>query len=258
MEPFYGSIIRIAQGTFAAQGLKITRIGSENIPRKGGAVIALNHIGYMDFALAGYPALDQHRMIRFMAKQEVFDHKVSGPLMRGMKHIPVDRSAGIGAYNEAVKALRAGELIGVFPEGTVSRSFELRGFKTGAVRMAAEAGVPVLPLIVWGSQRIWTKGHPKRLGRTNIPITVRVGEPIWIDPSEDADTATKNLHTVMETMLHEVQEAYEPLTGDDLVFLPARLGGKAPTPEAAATIEDAELARKKAALAARRAQQNKS
>ncbi|KYH44433.1 1-acyl-sn-glycerol-3-phosphate acyltransferase [Branchiibius sp. NY16-3462-2] len=256
MEPFYGSIIRIAQGAFVAQGLKVTRIGSENIPRKGGAVIALNHIGYMDFALAGYPALDQHRMIRFMAKKEVFDHKVSGPLMRGMKHIPVDRSAGIGAYQAAVQALKDGELIGVFPESTVSRSFELRGFKTGAVRMAAEAGVPVLPLIVWGSQRIWTKGHPKRLGRTNIPVTVRVGEPIWISPDADAEVATKDLHAVMETILHEVQEAYEPLTGDDLVFLPARLGGKAPTLEAAAAIEDAELAQKKAALAARRAQKD--
>lgn len=256
MEPFYGSIIRIAQGTFAAQGLKITRIGSENIPRTGGAVIALNHIGYMDFALAGYSALDVGRKVRYMAKQEVFDHKISGPMMRAMKHIPVDRSAGIGAYQAAVQALKDGELVGVFPEGTVSRSFELRGFKTGAVRMAAEAGVPVIPLIVWGSQRVWTKDHPKRLGRTNIPITLRVGEPIWVDKDADAEVATKDLHAVMETMLHEVQEDYVPLTGDDLVFLPARLGGQAPTPEAAATIEDAELARKKAALAERRAQKD--
>ena len=256
MEPFYGSIIRIAQGTFAAQGLKITRIGSENIPRTGGAVIALNHIGYMDFALAGYAALDAGRKVRYMAKQEVFDHKISGPMMRAMKHIPVDRSAGVGAFNAAVDALKHGELVGVFPESTVSRSFELRSFKTGAVRMAAQAGVPVLPQIVWGSHRIWTKGHPKRLGRTNVPITIRTGEPIYIDPDADAEVATKDLHAVMEQMLHEVQEAYEPLTGDDLVFLPARMGGKAPTMEEAAKIEDAELARKKAALAARRAQQS--
>lgn len=256
MEPFYGSIIRIAQGTFAAQGLKITRIGSENIPRTGGAVIALNHIGYMDFAIAGYAALDAGRKVRYMAKQEVFDHKISGPMMRAMKHIPVDRSAGIGAFNAAVDSLKSGELVGVFPESTVSRSFELRAFKTGAVRMAAQAGVPVLPQIIWGSQRIWTKGHPKRLGRTHVPVTVRTGEPIWIAPDADPEIATKDLHAVMEQMLHEVQEAYEPMTGDDLVFLPARLGGKAPTMEEAAKIEDAELARKKAALAARRAQQS--
>jgi 1-acyl-sn-glycerol-3-phosphate acyltransferase len=113
-----------------------------------------------------------------MAKQEVFTHKVSGPLMRGMHHIPVDRDAGAGSYRTAVEALRAGEIVGVLPEATISRSFELKEFKAGAARMAAEAGVPLLPTIIWGSQRVWTKGHPKRLGRTKVAISVWVGEPV--------------------------------------------------------------------------------
>ena len=68
--------------------------------------------------------------------------------------------------------LRAGELVGVYPEATISRSFELKEFKTGAARMALEAQVPIVPLIVWGAQRMWTKDHPKSLGRNKIPITV--------------------------------------------------------------------------------------
>ena len=78
----------------------------------------------------------------------------------------------------AVQRLREGELVGVYPEATISRSFELKGFKTGAARMAGEAGVPIIPMIVWGAQRIWTKDHPRQIGRNNIPITVRVGKPL--------------------------------------------------------------------------------
>ena len=178
MEPVYGSVIRFAKGVFALEGLRFTRTGSQNIPAVGGAVITVNHTGYMDFTYAGYAAFDVRRFIRFMAKKEVFDHKVSGPLMRGMKHIPVDRGNGAQSYRAAVDALRAGELVGVFPEATISRSFELKEFKTGAARMALEAGVPIVPVVIWGSQRVWTKGHPKHLGRTKLPIHIRTGAPI--------------------------------------------------------------------------------
>ena len=137
--------------------------------------MAINHVGYLDFTYAGFAARPAHRLVRFMAKDEVFTHRLSGPLMRGMHHIPVDREAGAGSYRAAVDALRAGEIVGVFPEATISRSFELKDFKAGAARMAAEAGVPLLPTVIWGSQRVWTKGRPKRLGRTKVPISVWVG-----------------------------------------------------------------------------------
>src|SRR5699024_5653743 len=92
VEPVYGSVIRIAKTLFAFEGLRFRRSGSQNIPAVGGAVIAINHTGYMDFTYAGYAAHDVRRFIRFMAKKDVFEHAVSGPLMRGMKHIPVDRA----------------------------------------------------------------------------------------------------------------------------------------------------------------------
>lgn len=256
MEPVYRPIVAAARTLFWLQGNGITRIGADNIPTTGGAVITLNHIGYLDFAYAGIPAHDVHRLVRFMAKKEVFDHKVSGPLMRGMKHIPVDREAGATAFREAVKALRAGELIGVFPEATISRSFELKEFKSGAARMAQAARVPVIPMVLWGTQRTWTKDHPKAVGkRRHVPIVISVGTPIEVPRGTNVEETSVRVKSVMDTMLREVQESYPAMSGDDLVFLPARLGGSAPTLELAKELDERErvdrLARKRARAAAK-------
>ena len=138
-------------------GLRFDFRGVENIPREGGAILAMNHVGYLDFALIGTAALPVNRYVRFMAKKEIFENKIAGPLMRGMHHISVDRSSGSASFVAALRALKSGEIVGIFPEGTISVSFELKEFKSGAVRLAMGAGVPVIPAVVWGSQRIWTK-----------------------------------------------------------------------------------------------------
>ena len=237
MEPVYLPVIAAARTIFAAQGLHFTVTGSENVPRRGGAVMAINHTGYLDFAHAGYAALPSRRLVRFMAKESVFTHRLSGPLMRGMKHIPVDRQQGANSYAAAVAALRAGEIVGVYPEGTISRSFELKQFKSGAARMAKEAQVPVLPTIVWGSHRVWTKDHPRRLGRHRVPISIDVGEPITVAPDEEVAAATERIREAMTGSLHRLQEAYGPLPEEEAAFVPARLGGAAPTLEEAARRE---------------------
>ncbi|EWT00474.1 acyltransferase [Intrasporangium oryzae NRRL B-24470] len=242
MEPVYTPVIGFARGVFAMQGLRFTILGDENVPRTGGAVMVINHTGYMDFTYAGLAAQKSKRLVRFMAKESVFSHPVSGPLMRGMKHIPVDRTAGAASYAAAVAALRAGEIVGVFPEATISRSFELKEFKTGAARMAAEAGVPILPVVIWGSQRVWTKGLPRRLGRTNIPIIMIVGEPITVAADADPEEVTAHYKAVMAEMLGVARAAYEPLTGADLKFLPASMGGTAPTLAEATRLDEAEAA----------------
>ena len=238
----YASVITFARGLFALQGLRCTINGAENVPPVGGAVMAINHTGYLDFVFAGMAARPAGRLVRFMAKEQVFRHPVSGPLMRGMRHIPVDRDAGAASYRAAVQALKGGEIVGVFPEATISRSFELKEFKNGAVRMAAAAGVPLLPTVIWGSQRIWTKDHPKRLGRTRTPILLSVGVPIEVSRKDDPEMVLRSLRKVMTELLHAAQDAYPPLTGEDLKFLPARLGGAAPTPEQAEEMDLAEAA----------------
>ncbi|MBC9822986.1 1-acyl-sn-glycerol-3-phosphate acyltransferase [Terrabacter sp. MAHUQ-38] len=245
MEPVYSSVIGFARGLFAMQGLKFTILGEDNIPRTGGAVMTVNHTGYFDFAYAGLAAQKSGRLVRFMAKDGVFTHPVSGPLMRGMKHIPVDRTAGSASYAEAVQALRAGEIVGVFPEATISRSFELKEFKTGAARMAAEAAVPILPVVIWGSQRVWTKGHPKRLGRTSVPIIIGVAEPIPVAADADPEAVTDQYKAVMADLLQIARAAYEPLTGPDLKYLPASMGGTAPTLAEANRLDEADVAERR-------------
>lgn len=251
MEPAYGTAITLARLIFRIQGLKITVTGLENLPTTGGAVVAINHTGYLDFTLAGLPWYQQGlgRKVRFMAKQEVFDHKFTGPLMRSFRHIPVDRESGAASYAAAVEKLKAGELVGVYPEATISRSFEIKEFKSGAARMAVEAGVPIIPHVVWGAQRIWTKGHPKKLFRPKVPIQVIVGEPI--EPTLPTAELTALLHSRMQHLLIRAQEQYGPHPAGEF-WVPRRLGGGAPSLAEAARM-DAEEAATKAALRAQRA-----
>lgn len=233
MEPVYQWVIASVRTMFALQGLKFSMWGREHIPREGGAVMALNHTGYMDFTYAGNATIPTRRLVRYMAKDSVFRNPVAGPMMRGMKHIPVDRAKGVDAYRAALDALRSGEIIGVFPEATMSRSFELKEFKAGAARLARDAGVPLLPTTVWGAQRVWTKEAPKHLGRSNIPIYVEVGAPIDVPPDCDVDAITTQLRNTMQEQLDRQQAAYPAMTGADLRYQPVRLGGHAPTPEEA-------------------------
>jgi 1-acyl-sn-glycerol-3-phosphate acyltransferase len=253
VEPVYGTVIALVRTVWRAQGLRFTIIGEENVPASGGAVVAINHTGYMDFTFAGLPTFKQgSRKVRFMAKQEVFDRKITGPIMRGCRHIPVDRASGAASYDVAVERLKAGELVGVYPEATISRSFEIKEFKSGAARMAIEADVPLVPHIVWGAQRIWTKGHPKKLWRPKVPITVAVGEPI--QPTLPAPELTALLHSRMQHLLEKVQDSYGPYPAGEF-WVPHRLGGGAPTLAEAAQL-DAEEANQRAADRAARDRAN--
>jgi 1-acyl-sn-glycerol-3-phosphate acyltransferase len=210
-------------------GLRFDFEGDQHIPHKGGAILSINHVGYLDFALTGTAALPTGRYVRFMAKKEVFDNKIAGPLMRGMHHICVDRSSGSASFVAALRALRAGEIVGIFPEGTISVSFEIKELKSGAVRLAMASGVPVIPTIVWGSQRIWTKKVKRDLRRKKVPITVSFGDPIYFDKQSDVEAGEQLLRETMISMLHEVQRKY-PDSHQGERWAPVRLGGSAPAP----------------------------
>ncbi|NBM14736.1 1-acyl-sn-glycerol-3-phosphate acyltransferase [Streptomyces sp. GC420] len=231
-ELVYPPVVGAAHTLFKALDLRIDMKGTEHIPPKGGAVLVSNHIGYLDFIFAGLTARPSKRLVRFMAKESVFRHKVSGPLMRAMKHIPVDRRQGEAAFDHALDALRSGEIVGVFPEATISQSFTLKTFKSGAARMALDSGVPLIPMALWGTQRLWTKGRPRNLGRNHIPVTMRVGEPLTPEPGETAVSLTERLRNRVQELLEAAQRAYpvRPKNADDTWWIPAHLGGTAPTP----------------------------
>jgi 1-acyl-sn-glycerol-3-phosphate acyltransferase len=232
----YPPVIAAARTMFRAMDLRFDVSGSEHVPRRGGAVLVSNHIGYLDFVFAGFAARPARRLVRFMAKESVFRHRVAGPLMRGMRHIPVDRAQGEHAFRHALRSLRSGEIVGVFPEATISPSFTLSRFKSGAARMAQQAGVPLLPVALWGSQRLWTKGRERSLRRRHVPITIRVGAPLAAGPAERTETLTERLRERVQELLESAQRAYpaRPGSPDEAWWLPAHLGGTAPPAEPAA------------------------
>ncbi|SCG74451.1 lysophospholipid acyltransferase family protein [Micromonospora humi] len=238
-ELVYPPVITAAKTMFRALDLRLDVRGSEHVPATGGAVLASNHVSYLDFIFCGYGAHESRRLVRFMAKESVFRHRVSGPLMRGMKHIPVNRAAGAGSYAAAVAALRRGEVVGVFPEATISRSFTVKDLKNGAARMAQEAAVPLLPVALWGTQRLWTKGRPRTLTRRHTPITILVGEPMDPAAYPDATALTAELRTRLSALVDRAQRDYpeQPAGPDDAWWQPAHLGGSAPTPEQAAELD---------------------
>jgi len=238
MEPVFRTLEIASTIALRVAGTVITYQGLENVPTHGGAVVAINHTSYIDFMPAALATRRRGRRIRFMIKAEMRNVRVVNFLITHTGTIPVNRQAGADAYALAVSELRAGELVGVYPEATISRSFELKEFKSGAARMALEAQVPIVPMIVWGPQRAWTKDHPKRLGRNKIPFTVRVGEPL--PPTGTANELDAALRHAMTTMLHQVQEQYSHPAG--AYWVPRRLGGSAPTLAEASHLDEVELA----------------
>lgn len=173
------------------------------------------------------------RLVRYMAKSEVFKHPVSGPLMRAMKHIPVDRTGDPArALDFSIKALEEGEVVGTFPEGSINRSFVPGRGKTGAVRMGQATGAPVIPVAVWGAHRLMTKGRPRNFQR-GVEILVNIGSPVEVLPNEDSRAGTDRLMVAITELLADAQARYsqKPAGADDRWWLPAHLGGTAPTPE---------------------------
>ncbi|WP_309229704.1 lysophospholipid acyltransferase family protein [Blastococcus sp. TML/M2B] len=217
--------------------------GAQHVPASGGAIICSNHVSFFDFTFLGLGAISQHRLVRFMAKSAVFGHWFAGPFMRAMKHIPVDRKAGAAAFESAVRALKDGEVVGVFPEATISRSFTVKDLKAGAARMAIDANVPIIPAAVWGGHRVATKGHKVQL-RRGVPVMVFLGEPIVPEPGEKVQPLLRRTRAAMEALLDEAQRAYpdQPAGPEDTWWLPVHLGGTAPTPEEAAVADSARAA----------------
>ena len=231
----YRFVIRLALVVFRLLGFRFDVRGSEHVPVSGGAIICSNHVSFFDFTFLGLGALPQHRLVRFMAKASVFDHRFSGPFMRAMQHIPVDRKAGTAAFEAAVRSLKDGEVVGVFPEATISTSFTVKDLKAGAARMAVDAGVPIIPAAVWGGHRVATRGR-RDLRRRDVPVTVLLGEPLVAEPGERPQSLLRRTRAAMEALLDEAQRSYpdQPAGPDDRWWLPAHLGGTAPTPEEAA------------------------
>ena len=162
-----------------------TWIDGDKIPASGGCVVVLNHISHADPLTTAHFLYDHGRMPRYLAKSGLFNNKALGVFLRSAGQIPVKRMStdAVGAYSAAVQAVRDGECVVVYPEGTITRDPDLwpmRG-KTGAARIALETGCPVIPVAHWGVQQILAPyaKKPDLLPRKNV--TYKAGDPVPLD-----------------------------------------------------------------------------
>lgn len=207
--------------------------GQQHLPRHGGAVLAPNHTSFWDYFTVGRaPYLGWGRPVRILAKESLFRAPIFGWLMRRAEHIPVHRGRGADALRSAVEALERHELVLVLPEQTISPSLELLEFKTGAVRMAARAGVPVVPCVSWGTHRFHTSGRKPRWS-WRLPVTVRYGEPLQPSLDDDPEEVTAELRQRVQRLLTEAQDTYLDGAPSGAWWVPAARGGGAPTLEQA-------------------------
>ena len=209
MTPVY-IVGKLTVGTFMKYGYLPHVEGLSNVPRTGGAILAANHLSVADQLFLG-SVVD--RQVHYWAKEEYFHlpglkGKAMAGLMHGLGTIPVHREGGRAALNaldDAVPVLKSGELVGVFPEGTRSPDGRLYRGRTGVARLAMQAGVPVVPVGILGTEKIQPKGHtiPRlaMLGRSGV--IVKFGTPLDFSHRTD-DRST--MRAITDEIMTEIQK----------------------------------------------------
>jgi len=212
--------------------------GLERLPTDGPVVLASTHNSFLDFVMLEHAGAQRGRFVRFLARHDVWNKRMVAWAMTGMGHVPVDRAAPAGAYLHARRLLREGEAIGVFPEAGISHSFQVRALMPGAVALARETGAPLVPVAMWGAQRISTAGDPTTRpdltrGRT---VDISFGAPLTVPA--DVVAGTRTLGAALQDLLDPLQAMrhHQPEVGVTARWHPAHLGGHAPTPERAAEL----------------------
>jgi putative phosphoserine phosphatase/1-acylglycerol-3-phosphate O-acyltransferase len=202
-------MVRLTMQQFALPLARFDISGTANIPRHGPAIVAANHRSYFDPVAYGLAVFEGGRNPRGMAKKELFDAPLIGTLVRSSGAICVDRDGGgRPAYDSAINALRSGEVVVVAPQGTIPRGpafFDpvLHG-KTGAARLAAATGAPVIPLGLWGTEKVWPRSarlpSPANLLRRPL-VRVRVGRPVRGLTGTDFEADTERIMSAIADLL---------------------------------------------------------
>jgi len=212
--------------------------GLEHLPASGPVILAANHVSYPDFVLLEQAAVERDRYVRFLCRHDVWSVPLVGRAMDRMKHVPVDREAPAAAYLQARRLLREGDAVGVFPEAGISWSWTVRSLMPGVASLARETGAPVVPVAIWGSQRLWSVGLPDARGRKPRPslrrrrrVDLSFGEPLTFGAGEDLAGFTRRLGSVLTDRLEALQRLphHVPGEGERAPWYPAHLGGHAPT-----------------------------
>ena len=220
--------------------------GIEHLPASGAVILAATHVSYPDFVLLEQAAVERGRYLRFLCRHDVWHLPLVRTAMDRMQHVPVDREAPAGAYLRARRLLREGEAVGVFPEAGISYSYTVRSLMPGVASLALETGAPVVPVAVWGSQRLWSVGPPDARGRKPRPslrrgrrVDLSFGEPISFGADDDLTGFTQRLGALLTGLAEELQRLphHLPRSGERAPWYPAHLGGHAPTRDEAAHLD---------------------
>lgn len=237
-EGWYRATVGLGRVLFWALDLELHVEGAEHLPRAGPAVIAANHIGYLDFMTIAAAGRERDRFVRFLTRHDVWNARVAARAMTGMRHVPVDRAAPAAAYLHARRLVREGETVALFPEAGISHSLTIRALMPGAVRLAQETGAPLVPLVQWGTQRVWSVGR-RPSGRRGRRVDLTFGPPLHVPPEADPRAFTAVLGATLTTMVGELQRRphHVPAPGEQAPWYPAHLGGQAPDRQAAAALD---------------------
>jgi 1-acyl-sn-glycerol-3-phosphate acyltransferase len=178
--------------------------GLDRIPRRGAAILAPNHVSVLDPIAVALATSARGRSVRFLAAAEFFAHPVWGWGLRRMRQIPVRRGTrDLGALSQLQQVLRAGGLAGIFPEGRVGPGdLPLRG-RSGLVRAALAARVPILPVGVWGTQVRWPVGGLRPARPLRVPVAVVMGESIQVP--EEAGGSPSVLREVTREVMGSIE-----------------------------------------------------
>lgn len=228
----YRAVIAGGRVLLKTLDIRVRATGVARVPAVGPVVLAANHVSFPDFVFIGRALLGSSRLVRFMCRHDIWESP-AGPAMDAMRHIPVDRRAPAGAYLQARSLLREGEIACVFPEGGISAAYTVRALMPGAVALARETGAPLVPVSVWGGQRLW--GQKRAVdapfprpdfsgGRT---IDVRFGDPMHVSPTADVAEVTRELGHRLWRGLEQLQllPEHRPRPGEYAPWYPAHLGG---------------------------------
>jgi putative phosphoserine phosphatase / 1-acylglycerol-3-phosphate O-acyltransferase len=197
--------------------VNIVTEGVQLIPRQGPVIIAANHRSYLDPVVLTALGMRRGRKLRYLGKKEVFDVPVAGQAMKLLGQIRVDRGSGDATpLQEAIDALHRGEAIGIFPQGTIPRGeafYEKLRAKTGVARLAIAADVPVVPVALWGTEKVWPRNSrvpkPTEL-LARRPVYAKVGEPIHLKlPAGDEGSAAA-FHELADHVMAKIAELLPP------------------------------------------------
>ncbi len=189
---------------------RIEAEGLENIPRDCGCILASNHRSYLDGLVVAALASRRGRKLRFLGKREIFEAPVVRNIVRATGQIPVDRGTGSATpLRVAIDALDRREAVAILPQGTIPRgeSFfdpALKA-KSGVARLALSSGAPVIPIALWGTERIWPRSaRVPNLAMTKETVFARIGEPMWLKAADGEEEGKELLETLAGDVMRRI------------------------------------------------------